>query len=91
MARYLLTLYITGKTARSEGAIRNLKAICEEDLGDRYELEVIDVLESPERAESEKILATPTLVKSLPPPIRRIIGDLSHRESVLLGLDVHVK
>ena len=88
MNKMRLKLYITGKTPRSERAIANLRRICDEDLGGAYEMVVIDVLEKPQLAEDEKILATPTLIKELPPPLRRIIGDLSDREKVLLGLDV---
>jgi circadian clock protein KaiB len=69
-------------------AIANLRRICEEDLGGAYELEIIDVLEDPDAAERDKVLATPTLIKQLPPPIRRVIGDLSNKEKVLFGLDV---
>lgn len=86
--KYLLKLYITGHTARSERAIKNLRRICEEDLGGKYEMRVIDILEQPQLAEDEKILATPTLIKALPPPLRRIIGDLSDTERVLVGLDL---
>jgi circadian clock protein KaiB len=86
--KYLLRLYITGMTPRSEKAIANLKRICEEDLKKQYEMEVIDVLEHPQLAENERILATPTLIKELPPPIRRVIGDLTDAEKVLLGLDL---
>jgi circadian clock protein KaiB len=85
---YLLRLYITGKTSKSEIAIANLRRICEHELGGKYELQVIDVLEEPQLAEDEKILATPTLIKQLPPPLRRVIGDLSDTEKVLLGLEV---
>jgi circadian clock protein KaiB len=88
MNKFKLRLYITGKTPKSERAIANLKEICERDLEGRYELQIIDVLESPQLAEDEKILATPTLIKDLPPPLRRIIGDLSNSEKVLLGLDL---
>lgn len=88
MNKFKLRLYVTGKTPKSERAIANLKEICERDLADRYELQIIDVLESPQLAEDEKILATPTLIKDLPPPLRRIIGDLSNSEKVLLGLDL---
>jgi circadian clock protein KaiB len=88
MDKYLIKLYITGRTPRSQQAIRSLERICEEELGGRYELVVIDVLERPQLAENEKILATPTVVKELPIPIRRIIGDLSDTERVLLGLDL---
>ena len=86
--KYLLRLYVTGQTPRTMRAIENLRKICEEELGGRYDMEVIDVLERPQLAEDEKIMATPTLVKELPPPLRRIIGDLSDKEKVLLGLDL---
>jgi circadian clock protein KaiB len=86
--RYLLRLFVTGKNARAELALANLKRICDEELDGRYELEVIDVLERPDLAENEKVLATPTLIKRLPPPLRRVIGDLSDKEKVLLGLEV---
>jgi circadian clock protein KaiB len=69
-------------------AIANLQRICEQELEGKYELEIIDVLESPQLAEDEKILATPTLIKQLPPPLRRVIGDLSDKEKVLFGLEV---
>src|SRR3954470_16402018 len=88
MDKYVIKLYVTGQTPRSQLAIRNLRRICEEELQGRYELEVIDVLDRPQLAEDEKILATPTVVKELPVPIRRIIGDLSDTERVLLGLDL---
>jgi circadian clock protein KaiB len=86
--KYLLRLFITGKTDKSEQSIANLQSICEKDLRGEYELEVIDVLEKPQLAEDEKILATPTLIKKLPPPLRRLIGDLSDIEKVLFGLDL---
>src|SRR5436309_12639118 len=86
--KYLLKLYVTGQTPRSQRAVANLRRICEEELHGQYELVIIDVLERPQLAEDEKILATPTLVKELPIPIRRIIGDLSDTERVLLGLDL---
>ena len=88
MDRYKLKLYVTGKTPRAERAIENLQHLCAEELEDKYEMVVIDVLERPQLAEDEKILATPTLIKQLPLPIRRIIGDLSDRERVLVGLDL---
>jgi circadian clock protein KaiB len=88
LSSYLLKLYVTGKTPRTEKAIANLRRICEEDLHGQYELQIIDVLQHPQLAEDEKILATPTLIKRLPPPLRRVIGDLSDRDKVLLGLDV---
>jgi circadian clock protein KaiB len=88
MTKFRLRLYITGRTPQSQRAIANLRAICESELTGMYEIEVIDVLEHPALAENEKILATPTLVKRLPEPVRKIIGDLSDREKVLLGLDL---
>jgi circadian clock protein KaiB len=88
MNKYLLKLYITGHTPRSERAIANLERICEEELGGQYEMLVIDILERPQLAEDEKILATPMLIKQLPPPLRRIIGDLSDTDKVILGLDL---
>jgi circadian clock protein KaiB len=91
LSSYLLRLFVTGKTPRAEQAIANLQRICEEELQGQYELEIIDVLEHPELAEDEKILATPTLIKRLPPPLRRVIGDLSDRDKVLLGLNVWPK
>ena len=86
--RYLLKLYVTGLTARSERAIESLRRICREDLGGTYELIVFDIQEHPEIAEKEKILATPMVVKELPLPIKTIIGDLSDRDSVLRGLSL---
>jgi circadian clock protein KaiB len=86
--KYILRLYITGATNRSVLAITNLKKICEEYLEGLYELEVIDLYQNPRLAEDEQIIATPTLIKKLPLPIRRIIGDMSNKENVLLGLDL---
>lgn len=88
MNKYLLKLYITGQTTRSGRAIANLRRICEQELAGQYEIVIIDILERPQLAEEEKILATPLLVKQLPPPLRRIIGDLSNTEQVLAGLDL---
>ena len=85
--KYRLRLFITGYTSHSRRAIENLRQICERDLREMYEVEVIDILEHPQLAENEKIMATPTLVKKLPVPVRKIIGDLSSREKVLIGLD----
>lgn len=84
----MIKLYVTGRTSQSEAAIRNLSKLCEDELVGRYELQVIDVLERPQLAEDERILATPTVIRELPPPIRRIIGDLSNRDRVLIGLDL---
>ena len=87
-AKYVLKLYVTGQTANSQKAIKNLKDIFKNGLGNLYKLRVIDVVKNPKLAEEDKILATPALVKVLPPPVRKIIGDLSDREKVLLGLDL---
>jgi len=86
--KYVLRLYVTGKTNRSVLAITNLKKICEEYLGGRYDLEVIDLYQMPGLAKDEQIIAAPTLIKKLPLPFRRIIGDMSNEEKVLLGLDL---
>jgi circadian clock protein KaiB len=86
--RYILRLYVTGMTSRSSRAVSNLKAICEEYLEGRYDLEVIDIYQQPVLTKGEQIIAAPTLIKKLPLPMRRIIGDMSNRERVLLGLDL---
>ncbi len=86
--RLTLKLYITGNTPRAERAIANLRRMCQSELAGQYEVVIIDVLERPQLAEDERILATPTLIKQLPLPMRRIIGDLSDSERVLLGLDI---
>ena len=86
--KYLLRLYITGTTSRSVLALTNLKKICEEYLEGRYELEVIDLYRMPSLAKDEQIIAAPTLIKKLPLPFRRIIGDMSDVEKVLMGLDL---
>lgn len=88
-ARYVLRLFISGATLRSTNAIENLKAICESELHGRYDLEVIDIRQQPQLAKRYQIVAVPTLVKSLPAPLRVLIGDLSEREKVLVGLDLH--
>ena len=86
--KYILRLYITDATFRSTAAIINLKMICEEYLEGRYELEVIDIYQMPRLAKDEQIIAAPTLIKKLPLPFRRIIGDMSNKEKVLMGLDL---
>ncbi|MBW6500031.1 MAG: circadian clock KaiB family protein [Bacteroidales bacterium] len=86
--KYILRLYITGTTNRSIMAITNLKKICEEYLEGQYDLEVIDLYKNPNLAEGDQIIASPTLIKKLPLPFRRIIGDMSNTENVLLGLDI---
>jgi circadian clock protein KaiB len=86
--KYLLRLYVTGMTPRSTEAIARIKTICEEYVAGRYELEVIDIYQQPTLAKGEQIIATPTLIKMLPLPLRRLVGDLSNKERVLLGLDL---
>lgn len=86
--KFVLKLYITGRSTRSEAAISTLHHLCEEELGGEWVLEIVDVLEHPEEAEKGRILATPTVVKELPPPIRKVIGDLTDKEKVLIGLDL---
>jgi circadian clock protein KaiB len=88
LSKYLLTLYVTGTSPRTQVAIDNLNRICGQELEGLYEVEIVDVLENPQRAEDERILATPTLIKKLPLPLRRVIGDLSDKDKVLLGLEV---
>jgi circadian clock protein KaiB len=83
-----LRLYVAGQTPRSLTAFANLKRICDQHLSQRYRIEVIDLLERPQLAEGDQIIALPTLVRQLPPPIRKIIGDLSNTERVLIGLDL---
>jgi circadian clock protein KaiB len=85
---YILRLYVAGQTRKSLAAFANLKKICEEHLAGRYRIEVIDLLEKPQLAKGDQILAIPTLVRHLPPPIKKIIGDLSDTEKVLVGLDL---
>lgn len=88
MTKTILKLYITGNSENTKRAITNLRRICEHDLQGQYEIILVDVLERPQLAEDERILATPTLIRQLPLPIRRIVGDLSDTEKVLLGLDL---
>ncbi len=83
-----LRLYIAGKTPRAVKAFRNLQRICEEHLAGRYHIEIIDLLETPALAKGDQIVAVPTLVRRLPEPVRKIIGDLSNTERVLVGLDI---
>jgi len=86
--RYILKLYVTGMTSRSAHAIQNLRTFCEKHLAGRYELQVIDVYQQPELTRTEQIVAIPTLIKKLPLPLRRLIGDMSDEERVLVGLDI---
>ena len=85
---YVLRLYVTGMTPRSARAVKNLQAICDQHLAGRYDLEVIDIYQQPILTKGEQIIAAPTLIKKLPLPMRRIIGDMSNHERVLLGLDL---
>ncbi len=87
--RYILRLYVTGMTARSARAIENVRALCEEHLQGRYDLQVIDIYQQPALAREQQIVAAPTLIKKLPLPLRRIIGDMSNEGRVLVGLDIH--
>ena len=88
---YHLRLYVAGQTAKSMAAMANLKRVCEEHLPGRYDIEVIDLLLNPQLAAGDQILAIPTLVRRLPSPLKRIIGDLSNTEKVLVGLDIRPK
>lgn len=90
-AGYVLRLYIAGASAKSSRAVENMKRICEEHLHGRYDLEVIDIYQKPVLAAGEQIIAAPTLIKKLPPPLRRFIGDMTDVEKVLVGLDVEPK
>ncbi len=89
--QYVLRLYIAGATPRSTQAIASIKALCEEHLKDRYELEVIDIYQQPALAKGEQIIAVPTLIKRLPEPLRKLVGDMSNEDRVLFGLDLKKK
>ncbi|RJQ66397.1 MAG: circadian clock protein KaiB [Desulfobacteraceae bacterium] len=89
--KYLLRLYIAGIERTSANAIDNLRRVCEEHLAGRYELEIIDIREHPTLASHEQIVATPTLIKQLPAPLRKLIGDMSNKDKVLLGMDLRPK
>jgi circadian clock protein KaiB len=86
--KWILRLYVAGNTPKSITAFKNLKIICEEQLKGKYQIEVIDLLENPQLSKDDQILALPTLVRKLPVPVRKIIGDLSNTERVLVGLDL---
>lgn len=88
---YVLRLYVTGATPKSTEAILNIKKICEEHLKGRYELEVIDIYQQPILAKGEQIIAAPTLVKKLPPPLRKFIGSMADVDRILIGLDLKPK
>jgi circadian clock protein KaiB len=85
---YNLRLYVAGQTPRSVAALANLKKICEQHLAGRYEIEVVDLMKNPALAQRHQIVAIPTLIRQLPEPLKRIIGDLSNLEKVLVGLDI---
>lgn len=87
-AKYLLRLYVTGTTGRSMRAIQNVRRICEEHLRDLYDLEVVDIYKNLPLARGDQIIAAPTLIKRLPAPLRRLIGDMSDEQRVLVGLDI---
>jgi len=89
--RYVLRLYVTGMTPRSTAALTTIKELCEQHLNGRYELEVVDIYQHPQLASEEQIVAVPTLVKQLPSPLRKLIGNLSDRERVIYGLDLRIE
>ena len=88
--RWLLKLYVAGQTPKSVAAFANLKRICESHLKGQYEIEVVDLLVNPKLAQGDQIIAVPTLVRQLPPPVKKLIGDLADEERVLVGIDVKV-
>lgn len=88
-AEYILRLYVTGSTSRSLKAIANLKRLCDEYLPGAYDLQIIDIYKNPDAAREAQIIAAPTLIKRLPAPLRRFVGDLSNTEQLLIGLDIH--
>ena len=90
-AKYVLRLYVSGSTSKSARAVENIKRVCEQHLKNRYDLEVIDVYQQAHLARDEQIVAVPTLIKRLPPPLRRLVGDLSNVEKVLFGLDLRIR
>ena len=90
-AKYVLRLYVSGSTLKSALAIENIKRVCEQHLKNRYDLEVIDIYQQAKLARDEQIVAVPTLIKRLPPPLRRLIGDMSNQEKVLFGLDLRMR
>jgi circadian clock protein KaiB len=90
-ALWELTLYVAGQTPKSLTALANLKRFCEQHLPGKYRLEIVDLLENPSRAQRDQILAIPTLIRKVPEPIRKIIGDLSNTDRVLVGLDLRAR
>ena len=91
LEKYVLRLYVSGSTSKSASAIGNIKRICEQHLKNRYDLEVIDIYQQPNLARDEQIVAVPTLIKRSPLPLRRLIGDLSNLQKVLLGLELETR
>jgi circadian clock protein KaiB len=89
--KYVLRLYVAGINVRSSAAIRNVTALCEEHLKDRYDLEIIDIYKQATLAKGEQIIAAPTLIKKIPQPLRRFIGDMADKERILVGLDLQPK
>ena len=87
---YRLRLYVTGQTPRSASSLQNLKEVCDEYLAGRFELDVVDIYQQPELAREAQIIAAPTLIKMLPLPLRKLVGDLSNRKQVLMGLDIQL-
>ncbi len=86
--KFILKLYVSGATRRSSRAIENIRAFCEEHLKGRYELEIVDIYQQPELLEKEQVIAAPTLIKQLPPPLRKLIGDMSDEEKIMVGLNI---
>ena len=89
--KFILRLYVSGATTRSSRAIENIRNFCEEHLKDRYELEIVDIYQQPELLEKDQVVAAPTLIKDLPPPLQKLIGDMSDREKILIGLNIKPK
>ena len=90
-AKYVLRLYVSGSTLKSSRAVENIKRVCEQHLKNRYDLEVIDIYQQAKLARDQQIVAVPTLIKRLPLPLRKVIGDMSNQEKVLFGLDLKVR
>ncbi len=86
--RFVLRLYVTGSTVRSSHAVANVRSLCEEYLAGRYDLEVVDIYQQPSEAAKDQVIAAPTLIKELPMPVKRLIGDLSDRDKVIVGLNL---
>lgn len=86
--KYVLRLYVAGISPKSERAIRSVKEVCEQHLKDRYELDIVDVYQHPESLEDGQVVAVPTLIKQLPLPLRRLIGDMTSKERIIVGLDL---